>query len=89
MIEEKDRCRTAGPDGFNGCFYKICLNITKSDLFQAMCKFFAGIDLPKSWTSTLVVPLPMLESPSEFKHLRLTSLCINFSSKIISKLLCN
>lgn len=37
--------------------------------------------------STLIVPVPKVDSPTDFKQLRPISLC-NFSSKVVSKLLC-
>lgn len=39
-------------------------------------------------TSTLIVPVPKVDHPTELKHLRPTSLC-NFSSKVIYKVLSN
>lgn len=85
VIEEMDEYSTAGPDGFNGCFYKSFWDIIKTDLFEAVLGFFAGFDCSRSWTSTLIIHVPKVEPPSEFKQLRSISLC-NFSSKILSKL---
>lgn len=83
-----DRNSSVDPDGFNGFFYKYCWDIIKSDFHQAISEFFASFDLPKSQTSTLILPIPKVENPIKFIHMRPISLC-NFSSKVISKLLCN
>src|SRR4051812_48810513 len=76
----------AGPDGYNGYFYKHCWDIKKEDLHAVVCEFFAGFELPKSWTSTLLVPIPKNVAPVSFSQYRPISLC-NFANKMISKLL--
>lgn len=60
----------AGPDGFNGNFYIYSWNIIKLDLLEAVKELFCGFELPKSSTSTLIVPIPKIDIPTEFKHLR-------------------
>lgn len=51
-----------GPDGYNG-FFKACWHIIKEDFYSVVCEFFAGFELPKSWTSTLIVPIPKVPAP--------------------------
>src|SRR5436190_1999774 len=75
-----------GPDGFNGYFYSFCWEIIKQDLFEAISELFAGGELPISWTSTSILPIPKKDNPSTFQHFRPINLC-NYSNKIISKLL--
>lgn len=87
VIEEMDGNSTAGPDGFNGCFYKNCWDIIKTDFFEVVLEFSVGHEQSKLWTSTLIVPVSKIENPSEFRHLRPISLC-NFSNKVLSKFLC-
>src|SRR3954463_6012630 len=67
-------------------FYKSCWKIIKDGLLRAISEFFAGGELPKSWTSANLLPVPKIENPTSFNHLRPISLC-NFCNKIISKLL--
>src|SRR4051812_25248498 len=74
----------AGPDGYNGFFYLTYWDIIKKDLYDAISEFFVGRELPKSWTSTLLLLVPKVQNPSSFKQLRPISLC-NFSAKIITK----
>lgn len=59
------------------------LKLTSMKLFVV---FFAGFGMPRSWTSILILPVPKSDCPTEFKHLRLISLC-NFSSNVISNIL--
>lgn len=75
----------AGPDGFNGHFYRQCWDIIKEDLIVAVQSFFQGQIFPKSWSSTLIVAIPKVENPSSFGDMRPIILC-NFNDKIISKI---
>lgn len=56
------------------------------DLFYAISDFFAGADLPKSWTNTFFVLVPKVPNPTSFKDLRPISLC-NSLNMIIAKIL--
>lgn len=75
-----------GPDGFGAGFYHACWNIICNDLLAAVCDFFKGANLPRGYTSTLIVLLPKVEGASTWREFRPISLC-NVSSKVISKLL--
>lgn len=77
---------TAGSGGYLGIFYQICRDIIADVLFQAIAEFFMGGELPKSWTSTYVVPSPNVNNPSSFTEFRPNSL-FNFGNKIITRLL--
>lgn len=48
--------------------------------------FCAGQEIPKAWTSTLIVPISKVKNPETFKKLRPISVC-NFCYKVSSKLL--
>lgn len=74
------------PDGYNGFFYNTCWDIIKDDLYDVISEFFAGGELPKSWTSIILLPVPKVNNPSSFEQLRPIRFC-NFSSKILAKLL--
>lgn len=47
-----------GPDGFSGKFFQSCWNVIADDLLLATQEFFAGVPLPRSIASTLIVLLP-------------------------------
>ena len=64
VIKSMDQNSAPGPDGFNGYFYIYCWDIIKEDLFNAFLEFFAGGILPKSWTSTYLLPIPKVDNPS-------------------------
>lgn len=75
-----------GPDRMSGRFYHFCWDIISADLFNMVCDFFAGTEIPKSLTHTCLILLPKVTSPQRFTDMRHISLS-NFSYKIISKLL--
>lgn len=85
-INGMDANSTAEADGFGGSFYKACWDVIKADLYKVVQWFFARHELPKSWTSMLVVTVPKVENLKNFSDLRPISLC-NFSMKALSKLL--
>lgn len=87
-VDEMDNKSLAGPDGFNGFFYKTCWDIIKIDFCDVLTIFFARFVPPKAWTSTLIIPLPKFDHQTELKQLRPISLC-NFYSKVISMVLSN
>lgn len=75
-----------GPDGFTGKFFSSCWDIIGSDLLSAILEFFAGFDMLKSWTSTLIATIPKTDVITSCKDLRPISLC-NFCNKVVTKLL--
>nr|XP_016507263.1 PREDICTED: uncharacterized protein LOC107824954 [Nicotiana tabacum] len=78
----------AGPDGFNGCFYHLCWDIISNDVVNMVQAFFEGQRMSRFYTSTCLVLIPKVESPSFFSQLRLISLS-NFSNNIVSKIVTN
>lgn len=65
-IFSMDPDSTAGPNGFGGSFYRACWLIIKEDFVKVVCEFFRGHNIPKVWTSTLVVTIPKVEVPKTF-----------------------
>lgn len=67
----------SGLDGFGGIFYVKCRDgrlYIKQDLIKAVHSFLQGTPLPKSWTSTLIVILPKVSSPKNFRDMKHISL---------------
>lgn len=85
-IKDLNGTSAAGPDGYNGTFYRFCWDIIKNDFFEAVLQFFSGLEFSRSWTSTLIVMLPKVDNPSSFKQMRPISL-YNVSNKIVMKIL--
>ncbi|XP_075107134.1 uncharacterized protein LOC142180106 [Nicotiana tabacum] len=56
----------AGPDGFNGCFYHSCWDIISNDVVNMIQAFFEGQRMSRFYTSTCLVLIPKVESPSFF-----------------------
>ncbi|KAL0449351.1 UNVERIFIED_CONTAM: hypothetical protein Slati_1491500 [Sesamum latifolium] len=75
-----------GPDGFNALFYQKCWDIIKDDVFEAVADFLAGAPLPKSFTSTSIILIPKVKTPTSWGEFRPISLC-NTTNKILTKLL--
>ncbi|VFQ65575.1 unnamed protein product [Cuscuta campestris] len=77
---------TAGPDGFNGFFFRNSWDIIKSDVCKAVQEFFIGVPMPKVFGSTLITLIPKDEAAITLDQLRPISLS-TFFSKIISRIL--
>ncbi|KAH0633200.1 hypothetical protein KY284_035986 [Solanum tuberosum] len=76
-----------GPDGFGGMFYQACWDIIQDELLEAVLAYFSGHIMPKFMSHSCLVVLPKVEHPNRFNEFRPISLT-NFTSKIISKILC-
>ncbi|VFQ69608.1 unnamed protein product [Cuscuta campestris] len=77
---------TAGPDGFNGFFFRDSWEIIKIDVCRAVQEFFVGIPMPKAFGSTLITLIPKQEGSITLDQFRPISLS-TFFSKIIFRLL--
>ncbi|XP_071920617.1 uncharacterized protein [Coffea arabica] len=86
VICSLDSQSAAGPDGFGGGFYQSCWECIKDDFMDAVQDFFAGVSMPRGFSSTTITLLPKKEGACEWKDFRPISLS-NVSSKIISKIL--
>jgi hypothetical protein len=87
-IDQMDYASAPGPDGFTGKFNSFCWEIIKTNMLNVVLSFFAGNEIPKAWSSTLLTLIPKVPSPSSFSQMRPISLC-NFNFKIISRLINN
>ncbi|XP_055830788.1 uncharacterized protein LOC129899799 [Solanum dulcamara] len=74
----------AGPDGMSGKFF---WDIICDDLLKLVQHFFNGHCIPRYISHACLVLLPKIEHPNKLSKYRPISLS-NFTSKIISKLLC-
>lgn len=74
VVNSMDENSIAGSDGYNGYFYKHRWDIIKENFQTAICEFFAGFELPKCWTSTLLVPIPKTTAPTYFSQFKPISL---------------
>lgn len=76
----------AGPDGFNGGFYRSCCSIIKEDLVEAGNAFIEGLYFTKAISNTLLALIPKILNPATFTVYRPIRLC-TFFNKLISKVL--
>ncbi|VFQ66033.1 unnamed protein product [Cuscuta campestris] len=81
-----DQNSCAGPDGFNGTFYRQTWDIIQADICSAIQESFLGIIPPKAMRKSNMVLIPKKDSPTTFSDFRPISLT-NFSSKIITRIL--
>ncbi|VFQ85722.1 unnamed protein product [Cuscuta campestris] len=75
----------AGPDGYNGNFFKKHWNWIKEDVTKATQEFFLGIKMPKQMALSTIILIPKKENPSYSEDYR--PICLsNFAAKIIPKI---
>lgn len=72
--------------GWSAYLRKFISKIIKDDFYNATFDFFTWGGLPRSWTSTLIIPVPKEENPSSFKQLRPICLC-NFSKLLMTRII--
>ncbi|CAH9096848.1 unnamed protein product [Cuscuta epithymum] len=78
----------AGPDGYNGKFFKKCWHIVGDDVVSAVQEFFIGVPIPKGMSSSLIVLIPKKDNPESFTDYR--PICLsNFVNKVCTKVLAN
>lgn len=75
-----------GTDGYTGMFFQSCWKFLKHALLEGVIDYFAGSNLPPSFSQTLLALIPKNESPQDWGDFRPISLCSNLQ-KILSKLL--
>ncbi|VFQ90741.1 unnamed protein product [Cuscuta campestris] len=78
----------AGPDGFNGHFYKTCWEQIKVDCTKAVQEFFLGIPIPKICTQTTIILIPKKENSQfceDYRPICLSNFCCKIFSKILSQ----
>ncbi|VFQ98285.1 unnamed protein product [Cuscuta campestris] len=76
----------AGPDGFNGYFFRTCWEIIKGDVIKATQEFFLGISVPQAFGSTFITLIPKKDNCHLFSDFRPISLS-TFMSKINTRIL--
>ncbi|CAH9114746.1 unnamed protein product, partial [Cuscuta epithymum] len=81
-----DKDSTAGPDGYNGVFFRQCWTTVGVDVVLAVQDFFQGNLIPKAMGSSLIALIPKRDKISTFSDFRPISLS-NFISKVCTKLL--
>ncbi|VFQ64094.1 unnamed protein product [Cuscuta campestris] len=77
---------SAGPDGFNGSFFRVCWSIIKENVIKATQEFFLGVPIPMAFGSTLITLIPKKKVCKHFSDYRPISLS-TFMSKINSRIL--
>ncbi|VFQ93090.1 unnamed protein product [Cuscuta campestris] len=79
---------SAGPDGYNGDFFRKFWDIIKEDLISAVQDFFLGQPIPMAFGSTYIILIPKQEGAKVIGDYRPIALS-TFFSKIISRILSN
>jgi len=77
-----------GPDGFRSSFFKSVWDIIKMDIMAVVEEFFRGGKWSRFCTSSYVVLIPKMDTPTGFDKFRPISLCSVFY-KICSKVIVN
>ncbi|VFQ98433.1 unnamed protein product [Cuscuta campestris] len=76
----------AGPDGFNGTFFRHCWSTIHLHVTKAVQEYFIGVPLPQTFGSTTITLLPKKDSCTNFNDYRPISLS-TFFSKIITRIM--
>nr|XP_051228987.1 uncharacterized protein LOC127346758 [Lolium perenne] len=80
--------KAPGPDGFPACFYQRNWGTLKTDIIQAVRKFFELGSMPDGVNDTAIVLIPKIKNPTNLKDYRPISLC-NVVYKVVVKCLVN
>lgn len=80
--------KALGPDGFQGIFFKQYWHIVGDDIVKFISDAFTTGNFHPSLSETLLVPIPKVDFPSNFKEFRPISLC-NTIYKLITKVMVN
>ncbi|VFR02689.1 unnamed protein product [Cuscuta campestris] len=76
----------AGPDGFNGTFFRHCWSTIHLHVTKVVQEYFIGVPIPQVFGSTTITLLPKKETYTSFDYYRPLSLS-TFFSKIITRIL--
>ncbi|VFQ85715.1 unnamed protein product [Cuscuta campestris] len=79
---------SAGPDGYNGEFFRHFWDIIKADLISATHEYFQGIPIPMAFGSTNITLIPKVEGAREIGDYRPIALS-TFFSKMLSRIMAN
>ncbi|CAN1136998.1 Transposon TX1 uncharacterized 149 kDa protein [Linum perenne] len=80
--------KSPGPDGFTAHFFKVCWQIVKDDVIQAVQYFFYSGKVPSFVNSIYHALIPKKQNATDMKDYRPIS-CCNVIYKVISKVLAN
>jgi hypothetical protein len=81
--------KAVGPDGFNGCFYKSCWNVIKSDILAAIQAIWnRNFDNFDKLNSAYITLISKKEGADHVKDFRPISL-VHIFGKLITKILAN
>lgn len=92
LVKDMPPSSSLGHDGFSAYFYNHSWEVIKWDLYEAICHFFKGGNIPRSVNSTLISLIPKSENPKTLQDFRPISLCnvfYNFFSKCLADSLGN
>ncbi|KAJ6904458.1 hypothetical protein NC652_022464 [Populus alba x Populus x berolinensis] len=78
--------KAAGPDGFNGLFFKKSWHIIGADFTEAVRFFFSHNSMPHCVNATRIALVPKIENPACMNDYRPIS-CCNVMYKCISKII--
>lgn len=81
-----NRNSSPGKDGFTSHFYLKCWDIICDDVMAFVLDFFKGAYIPKDIGVSTLVLIPKISTPEHMGDYRPISV-VNFSAKIISKIL--
>ncbi|VFQ87962.1 unnamed protein product [Cuscuta campestris] len=79
---------SAGPDGYNGEFFRHFWDIIKAYLISSTHEYFQGIPIPMAFRSTNITLIPKVEGAREIGDYRPIALS-TFSSKMLSRIVAN
>lgn len=76
----------AGPDGYNGQFFRTCWDILQLDVTLAVQEFFLGVPPPTSMLSSIITLIPKKAHPLTYADFR--PICLSkFISKVTTRIL--
>ncbi|KAL0339985.1 UNVERIFIED_CONTAM: Retrovirus-related Pol polyprotein from type-2 retrotransposable element R2DM [Sesamum radiatum] len=71
---------------FGAVFFHTCWEVVFEDVFDAVIKFFHGVEMSKGFTATTISLIPKMTSPTCWSEYQSISLC-NVTNKICTKLM--
>ncbi|VFQ96753.1 unnamed protein product [Cuscuta campestris] len=78
---------SAGPDGFNGSFFRVCWSIIKEDVIKVTQEVFLEVPIPMAFGSTLITLIPkkkVCKHFSDYRSISLSTLMSKINSRILA-----